>query len=61
MAGDEAVENELGSAKIPLRGLLLDENRINDRYQITNAGGDHIGLLAIEISMSDLLESNIHA
>ena len=53
--------DEIGYAKIPLRGLMLDERRIDQWYPILNKAGEHCGLLDIELVMTENLQSNLVA
>lgn len=47
--------DEIGTVKIPLRGLMLEERRIETRFPIINKAGEHCGLLDIELVMTETL------
>lgn len=53
--------DEIGTAKIPLRNLMLDEKWIDNWFPILNKNGDHCGIIDIEIVMTENLQSNIVA
>ena len=56
---DERTPNDLiGVARVPLRGLLLDDRRIDGRFEVQNSKGEHSGFVVVEIVMTDTLQSS---
>ena len=53
--------DEIGFVKIPLRGLMVDERRIESRFPIINKLGEHCGLIDVELVLSENLNSNLVA
>ncbi len=54
-------DDQIGFATIPLRGLLVDHKKIEGRFEVFNSKNEHVGLLVIEIVITDPISQHIHA